>query len=197
MSATEYYNHGAYPSTGAAGSSSAMRAELEAIETGFGKLPDLSGNGGKPVVVNAGGTALEATSTPDIGTATGTSLTVTGTLQSSGGIIGYASGAGGTVTQATDKSTSVTLNKLCGTITTNNAALAAGAVVRFIVNNSLVTAGDVPMLAIQNSVTANGYRVWVESVQNNLFRIAIENRTAGSLSDAIVINFAILNVVTA
>lgn len=58
MSATEYYNHSTYPSNGASGSSSAMRAELELIEAGFGLMPDLSGNGGALVVINAGGTAL-------------------------------------------------------------------------------------------------------------------------------------------
>ena len=35
-----------------------MRAELDAVEAGFDKLPTLSGNGGELVVVNAGGTAL-------------------------------------------------------------------------------------------------------------------------------------------
>lgn len=59
MSAIEYYNHSTYPATGAAGSSSAMRAELELIESGFGKLPDLAGNGGALVVVNAAGNAME------------------------------------------------------------------------------------------------------------------------------------------
>lgn len=60
MSATEYYNHTTFPTAGSSGSSSSMRAELEAIETGFGKLPDIAGSGGKLVVVNAGATALTA-----------------------------------------------------------------------------------------------------------------------------------------
>lgn len=60
MAGSEYYDHTSYPSTGASGSSSALRAELELIESGFGKLPALAGNGGKVVSVNAGGTALEA-----------------------------------------------------------------------------------------------------------------------------------------
>src|SRR5882672_9299987 len=38
-------------------------------------------------------------------------------------LLGYATGAGGAVTQATDKSTAVTLNKICGAITMNGAAL--------------------------------------------------------------------------
>lgn len=72
MAGSEYYDHTSYPSTGASGSSSAMRAELELIESGFGKLPALAGNGGKVVTVNAGGTALEATEDmPAIGVAAG------------------------------------------------------------------------------------------------------------------------------
>ena len=39
--------------------------------------------------------------------------------------IGYATGAGGTVTQATSKSTAVILNKLTGAITMNAASQAA------------------------------------------------------------------------
>lgn len=58
--ANEFYDHTTYPSTGAAGSSSAMRAELELIEAGFAKLPVPSTNPGELVVVNAGGTALES-----------------------------------------------------------------------------------------------------------------------------------------
>ncbi|NBS24587.1 MAG: hypothetical protein EBS78_11605 [Altererythrobacter sp.] len=42
---------------------------------------------------------------------------------STSGGIGYGTGAGGTVTQATSKSTGVTLDKVCGEITMNNATL--------------------------------------------------------------------------
>ena len=58
--ANPYYDSTGYPSTGAAGSSSSMRSELDLVEAGFNKLPTLSGNGGKLVGVNAGATALEA-----------------------------------------------------------------------------------------------------------------------------------------
>jgi hypothetical protein len=50
--------------------------------------------------------------------------------------IGYATGAGGAVTQATDRTTGVTLSKLTGQITTNNASLAAGAEAEFTVTNT-------------------------------------------------------------
>ena len=56
--------------------------------------------------------------------------------------IGYGLGAGGTVTQATSKSTAVTLNKPCGQITMNAASLAPGAAVQFNVLNSLMSRYD-------------------------------------------------------
>ncbi len=67
----EYYDSTGYPSTGAAGSSASMRAEFDAIEAGFVKLPTMAGNGGEPVFVNAGGTALETKSIADTQTALG------------------------------------------------------------------------------------------------------------------------------
>lgn len=67
MSAAEYYSHSTYPATRASLSSSAMRSELELIEAGFAKLPDLAGNGGKMIAVNAGATALEAITTTGTG----------------------------------------------------------------------------------------------------------------------------------
>lgn len=57
---SDFYNHAGYPAQGAAGSSSAMRAELDAIAAAFNKLPILSGNPLKIVRVNSSGTALEA-----------------------------------------------------------------------------------------------------------------------------------------
>ena len=79
------------------------------------------------------------------GTVAGT-LTVTGAITSTGTLsltgasstLGYGTDAGGTVTQATSKSTAVTLNKPCGQITMNNAALAANTSVAFLFNNSLL-----------------------------------------------------------
>jgi len=65
--ANEFYDHTTYPSQGAAGSSAALRAELDSIEAGFDKLPTMAGNGGKLVAINAGGTALESVDTTGTG----------------------------------------------------------------------------------------------------------------------------------
>jgi hypothetical protein len=70
LAVSDYYSHTSYPTTGAQGSSAAARAEFEAIENGISaKLPDLTGNGGELVAVNAGGTAMEAVTTTGTGSA--------------------------------------------------------------------------------------------------------------------------------
>lgn len=55
----EWYEHSGVPSTGSQGSSAAMRAEFQSIETAFGLLPTYTGNDSEVVVVNATGTGLE------------------------------------------------------------------------------------------------------------------------------------------
>lgn len=80
-----YYDHGSFPQTGAAGSSAAMRAELESIEAGFNKLPILAGNGGKIVRVNAAADGLEVSI---VFSDNGTNGTVSGDLIVAGGNLG-------------------------------------------------------------------------------------------------------------
>lgn len=59
--ANDFFNASGVPSTGAALVSSTIRTEFSNIGAGFDKLPTLTGNGNKVVTVNAGGTALTAT----------------------------------------------------------------------------------------------------------------------------------------
>ena len=103
--------------------------------------------------------------------------------------IGYGPGAGGTVTQATSKSTAVTLNKPCGRITTHTAALAAGASVLFTVNNTVFGENDLLILSPVDSIN---YRVETVFSVSGQFGIRLTNLSEGSLSDAVVINFAII-----
>lgn len=124
----------------------------------------------------------------------------TGTITSSSGTagIGYAAGAGGTVTQAISKSTGVTLNKISGAITMNNASLASSTAVSFTLTNSTISATDVVLVSVKSGVTTGGsYSVIVDAVANGSCRISVFNCTAGSLSEAIVINFAVIKAVTA
>lgn len=81
----QFYDHTTYPQTGAAGSSAALRAELDAIEAGFNKLPTLTGNGNKLVKISAGATDLETSSAFS---ESGSDGTVAGNLTVSGGSIG-------------------------------------------------------------------------------------------------------------
>jgi hypothetical protein len=136
--------------------------------------------------------------TPNIGAATGTSLAVTGNLTTSGGVIGYATGSGGTVTQITDKSTAVTLNKPTGVITTTNAALAAGATVSFTLNNSFIaSATDYILCDHVSGGTALGYTVKARATGAGAATVYIKNTTAGPLSEALGLRFAILRAVSA
>jgi hypothetical protein len=111
--------------------------------------------------------------------------------------IGYATGAGGTVAQATSKATGVTLNKIAGQVTMNNAALAAAAKVSFVVTDSQCAATDIPVVAVVSGGTANAYRANVTAVAAGSFTVTVENITAGSLSEAPVIGFAIFKAVIA
>lgn len=111
--------------------------------------------------------------------------------------IGYATGAGGTVTQLTNKATGVTLNKVCGAITMHNAALAANANVTFTVTNSAVAAGDTVYPVILSGGTTAAYLVRCTAVGAGTFNLTVTNISAGSLSEAVVITFFVLKGVTA
>lgn len=104
---------------------------------------------------------------------------------------GYATGAGGTVTQATSKATSVTLNTACGDITLNGAALAAATTVSFTLTNSNIASTDV--LAINHvSVGTLGAYTFSPRCASGSATIAVRNVTGGSLSEAIVIRFVLI-----
>lgn len=110
-------------------------------------------------------------------------------LVTSPALLGYGPGSGGTVVQSTSKSTTVTLNKPTGQITMNNASLSAGASVAFVLNNSLIGASDV---VFANASSSPNYRVEVQNTFAGTTSFRVTNITGGSLSDALVINFAII-----
>ena len=111
--------------------------------------------------------------------------------------IGYAPGAQGTVTQLTDKSTGVTLNKSAGRITMNNAALAAGAAVSFILTNSTISINDTIIVNVSSNTTgsaAGAYTTYVSYLAAGSALITLRNLTAAtSYSEAVIINFAIIH----
>ena len=134
---------------------------------------------------------------PVLGIATGTSLSTTGNQVVSGsGKQGYATGSGGTVTQATNKATGVALNKPTGQITLNNAALAADTTVSFTLTNTVIEANDILVMNHISGGTAGSYLLNAQSAAGSA-SINVRNITTGSLSEAIVIAFAVIKAVIA
>lgn len=119
---------------------------------------------------------------------------VTGT-----GGLGYGTGSGGTVTQATSKNTGVTLNKTNGTIITSNDALAAGTVAQFSLSNTTISATDVVNISLASGDANLGlnYQVSVGYVAAGVAVINILNRSGASRSEALTLNFAVIKAVTA
>jgi hypothetical protein len=110
--------------------------------------------------------------------------------------IGYTAAAQGTVTQATDKSTAVTLNKPAGRITMNNASLTTATNATFTLNNSFISANDTVILTISGGqTTAGSYNVFANNLGAGSVSISLRNISGGTLSEAVVINFAILHCV--
>ena len=134
--------------------------------------------------------------TPVLGAATGTSLTTTGNIViSSTGKLGYTTGSGGTVTQATSKATGVTLSESTGQITLNAAALAADTTVSFTLTNTVIEANDILILNHISAGTAGSYLLNAQSAAGSA-SINVRNITSGSLSEAIVVAFAVIKAVT-
>lgn len=111
--------------------------------------------------------------------------------------LGYSTGAGGAVTQATSAATAVTLNKYCGQITTVALTTAAAAEEAFVVNNSKVDANDVVVVSTTYAGAGKPV-VFVTNVGAGVFTVNISNVHASAALDALaVINFAIIKSVAA
>ena len=109
--------------------------------------------------------------------------------------LGYATGAGGAVTQTTSKDTNVTINKVCGTITMNNAALAAGAKISFYVFNSVVAWNDTVEVIARDGFFGN-YIARAYQLSPGAFAIQVENTSGSSQSEAATINFSVIKGVS-
>lgn len=109
------------------------------------------------------------------------------------GGLGYGAGAGGTVTQATSRTTGVTINNPTGAITLFSAAGSTTATT-FTVTNSKVDATDTVVIS-QKSGT-NLYLAFVTAVAAGSFNITFYT-TGGTATDAPVFNFAVIKGATA
>ena len=107
--------------------------------------------------------------------------------------LGYASGAQGAVTQGTSKSTGVTVNASMGQITMNDATLNTLTNVTFTLTNSLISAKDVIILNVGSGATSGAYNCWISSMSAGTCTITLRNISGGNLSEAVVINFAIIH----
>lgn len=147
---SEYYDHTTFPTSGSGRSSAAMRAELAAIEAGFNKLPTLSGNPGKLVVVNAAGNALEARKGLQIAIdfAKGADIASAATLDLDGATGNYLNVTGTTgITAITLTSGAWRLVRFAGILTlTNGVSLDLGG------SNVTTAAGDIALIVADGTV---------------------------------------------
>lgn len=110
--------------------------------------------------------------------------------------IGYGAGAGSTVTQITSSATAVTINAVCGQITTVALTTAGAAEEAFVVNNSTVDANDVVVVSTTYAGAGKPI-VFVTNQGAGVFTVNITNVSASSLDAVCVINFAVIKSVIA
>jgi hypothetical protein len=110
--------------------------------------------------------------------------------------IGYATGAGGTVTQLTNKNTGVTLNKVTGVITMAAGSLAADGVASFVFTNSTIAASDHVLVDYQAGGTGAAYHCDAVPAAGSA-TIHVRNVTTGALNEAIQLRFTVIKSVNA
>lgn len=153
-------------------------------------LPDATGTvalvagSSAQTLYNLSGTVAGASTT--FNTTTGTRFVVP---------FGYGAGAGGTVTQATNKSTGVTLNTSCGQVTMNGANLVTATAVSFTLTNSQIAATDVLILNNVSGGSLGAYMFGARCAAGSA-TITVRNLTAGDLAEALVIGFAVIKAST-
>lgn len=110
--------------------------------------------------------------------------------------IGFGPAGYGTVTQGagSGKATAVTLNAKCGVVTMNNASLASNAAIQFTMTNSAITGTDVVIVTGgSGGGTAGSYQAHCVSVAAGSAIFRLVNTSGGSLSEAVAINFAVID----
>lgn len=158
------------------------------VANGGTGLSSMTANG----VLYASGTTTVATGS--VLTFSGTAFAVAGSIKSSHATlgIGYATGAGATVTQATNRTTGVTINAVCGAITLFSAAGSATATT-FTVSNSAVAATDT--IVIHQKSGTDLYNVMPTAVGAGSFNVTFFT-TGGTTVEQPVFTFSVLKGVT-
>ena len=111
--------------------------------------------------------------------------------------LGFYTGAGGTVTQATSKATAFTLDKMCGQITTAADLLAHQTVVSATWTNSKIAATDVVIINHKSGGTVGVYTFNVSCGAGTATLYIRNNQTSGTLSEGLVLSFVVIKGVTA
>lgn len=109
------------------------------------------------------------------------------------------SGTGGTVTQATSRTTGVTLNKLSGQITLFAATAISGhGSNEFTLTNSFIDATDVVHVCFASGLTSAQYGVTVTAVSAGSCKITVSNfSNSATPTDTPVLNFVVIKGVNA
>lgn len=174
------------------GAAAAAGVAVAAISSGTNENLTIDAKGSGTITLNATGTG---------GITLTRAVTASSTIAGANSIlsshatagVGYATGAGGAVTQATSRTTGVTVNKAAGAITLVSAA-GSTTPASFTVTNSAVAATDVVVLS-QKSGT-DKYDLSVSAVGAGSFEITF-NTKSGTTTEQPVINFAVIKAVAA
>ena len=140
------------------------------------------------------------------GTAIGANAvsTVRGTTLLATQQVGYTTGAGGTVTQLTSRTTGVTLNQITGQITLFAGTISGHEADEFTLTNSEIGANDVVVVSIKSgcaAATRKYYQTQVVEVAAGSCVIAVGNLDNGAIpstgTDSPVLQFAVIKSVIA
>ena len=161
------------------GAAAAGGVAVAAISSGTNEALTIDAKGSGTITLN--GTGTGAVTTPRALTSTGT------------GGVGYATGAGGAVTQASSRTTGVTLDKTTGAITLVSAA-GSTTPFSFTVTNSTVAATDV--IVVNQKSGTDKYDMDVTAVAAGSFVLTL-NTKSGTTTEQPVFNFAVIKGVAA
>ena len=147
-------------------------------------------------VYDGSGSAIRATSIIG-GSATPDLRVTTGNLKISAAAKGIVHEGSGTVTQATDHTTGVTINATSGVITLAAVALANATNAEFTVTNSTVQADSVILVTMQDENTTNNAQLScaIHTIAGGSFKISImhSDATGATSATASKIHFLVIN----
>lgn len=175
-----------------------LKTYFDTLYQATGSVTSVFGRSGVVVATSGDYTAAQVTNAADKSSSSAQTFSGGVVSANASGGIGYATGAGGAVTQLTSKGTAVSINKVTGQITTHNATLASGATASFLVNNSTIGSGDMFICQLSAGYATSGtYTIEVINLgaagsPGGVARIRITNISAGGLGEALVLNFAVI-----